>query len=158
MSSIEQLSHLTSAVQAFTNIIESLSTDLFLRKIDAEWTPRDVVAHLAWWNRNMIAACKNLQAGVPPAYYADTANDYRNINTQAIAEFSSRDQRKLLEQLQSTHQEFEDYLRALDESEWNAARNIMHYRGGAATINRIVESLISDYASHTRQVKEWLEK
>lgn len=158
MSSSEQLAHLSHAAKDFPNAIESLSTDLFLRKIDAEWTPRDLVAHLAWWNRNMIEACKNLQAGVPPGYYADTANDYRNINAQAIAEFSSHDRRKLLEQLRSTLREFKDYLRTLDESEWDAARNITHYRGGAATIQRVVGSLISDYESHARQLKEWLEK
>jgi hypothetical protein len=81
--SFDRLSH---AANVFIQAIESLSDDLFLRSID-EWTPRDVAAHLTWWNRNMIVAGQSLQAGTPPSYYADAMNDYRNINARAIAEF-----------------------------------------------------------------------
>jgi hypothetical protein len=149
--SFDRLKHSTNV---FIQAIESLSDDLFLRSID-EWTPRDVAAHLTWWNRNMIAASQSLQAGAPPSYYADAMNDYRNINARAIAEFPSQDRRVLLNELRATLDELERYLLALGSQEWDADHGVQHHRGGSATIRRIVESLAGDYQHHARQVEEW---
>lgn len=148
------IANLENAIEGFQTLIEDLPEELFLKLID-DWTPRDVVAHLAWWNRHMIAASQSLQAGNVPSYYADAANDYRTINAQAIAEFPSRDRRALLKQMQTTLKEFKDYLRALKPGDWDADHGVTHYRGGAATIRRIVESLAGDYASHTQQIEKW---
>lgn len=145
---------LSRSASVFIRAIESLPDDLFLRSID-EWTPRDVAAHLTWWNRNMVAASRSLQAGTPPSYYADAMNDYRNINARAIAEFPSRDRRVLLNELRATLDELARYLLALGSQAWDADHGVQHHRGGAATIRRIVESLAGDYQHHARQVEEW---
>ena len=149
--SLDRLSH---SANVFVQAIESLSDDLFLGSID-EWTPRDVAAHLAWWNRNMIVASQSLQAGTPPSYYADAMNDYRNINARAIVEFPSQDRRVLLNELRATLDELARYLRSLDSRAWDADHGVQHHRGDAATIRRIVESLAGDYEHHARQVEEW---
>ena len=149
-----QPNQLESAVEKFSEVIRNRPESLFLTPID-DWTPRDVTAHLVWWNRNIFAACKSLQEGKAPAYYADASNDYRNINARAIAEFPSKDRRVLLEQMNDTLQEFKSYLLALDPKEWDADRGVTHYRGGAATIRRVVQSLTGDYENHTRQIQNW---
>ncbi len=149
-----QPNQLESAVGKFSEVIWNLPEDLFLTRID-EWTPRDVTAHLVWWNRNMLAACKRLQAGKAPEYYADASNDYRNINARAITEFPSNDRRALLEQMNATLQEFKSYLLALEPKEWDAERGVTHYRGGVATIHRVVESLTGDYINHIQQIERW---
>jgi hypothetical protein len=148
------LQRLGQAANAFILAIESLRDELFLRAID-EWTPRDVAAHLAWWNRHMIAASQSLRTGTPPSYYADAANDYRHVNARAIAEFAARDRRVLLDELRATLDELVGYLRALDAEAWDADHGVVHHRGGAATVRRIVASLAGDYEHHTRQVNEW---
>ena len=149
--SLDRLSH---SATGFIQAIESLPDGLFLRSID-EWTPRDVAAHLTWWNRNMIAASHSLLTGTPPSYYADTANDYRNINARAIAEFPSKERQVLLNELRATLDELARYLHSLDPQAWDADHGVQHPRGGAATIRRIVESLAGDYEHHARQVEEW---
>jgi hypothetical protein len=146
-----------TAAEKFIAAIEALSGDLFLARID-DWAPRDVAAHLAWWNNNLLVACKDLQKGRAPSYYADSLNDYRHINAQAIAQFDARQRRVLLAQLKSTLFEFTEYLASLDAKDWDADRGVQHPRGGAATISRIVESLIADYETHTRQIENWKEK
>lgn len=147
------LDGLTASANEFVQVIETLPENLFLARID-EWTPRDVTVHLAWWNRNMIAASESLRAGLTPAHYAD-APEYRNINARAIAEFPSQDRRALLAQLHGTFDEFTRYLNALDAKDWDADFGVQHHRGGAATIRRVVEALRGDYEHHTNQVKEW---
>ena len=148
------LDRLNRVANLFVHEIESLSDELFLGSID-EWTPRDVAAHLAWWNRHMIAAGQSLQAGTAPSYYADAINDYRNINARAIAEFPSRDRHELLNELRATLDELARYLQGLDAQTWDADRGVQHHRGGAATIRRLIESLAGDYEHHTRQVADW---
>ena len=148
------LDRLRRSASVFTRVIESLSDDLFLGAID-DWTPRDVAAHLAWWNRHMVVAGRSLQAGTAPTYYADAVNDYRNVNARAIAEFASRDRRVLLSELRATLDELTRYLQALDAGAWDADHGMPHHRGGVATIRRIVESLAGDYEHHARQVEEW---
>lgn len=148
------LDQFIATANTFAQTIETLAEDSFLKLID-EWTPRDVVAHLAWWNRNMIIASESLRAGNAPAYYVDAPNDYRNINAQAIAAFSSQDRRTLLNDLQATLSEFTQYLNTLEPNAFDAEHGVQHYRGGAATIRRLVQSLSGDYEHHTRQVKDW---
>lgn len=154
---MKKITELETAADAFVSTIQALPEHLFLARID-DWTPRDVAAHLAWWNNNMLVACKDLQQGRTPSYYADTLNDYRNLNAQATAQFDAKEKRVLLAQLKSTLFEFKEYLASLDANDWDAERGVAHPRGGAATISRIVESLIGDYESHTKQVEEWKEK
>jgi len=146
--------NLVASARAFIHAINSLPESLFLAQID-EWTPRDVTAHLVWWNRNMMIASENLRAHQTPAYHTDAANDYRNLNTHAIAEFPSTDRRELLAQLDATLDELTCYLAALAPAEWDAEHGIQHYRGGAATIRRIVQSLTGDYEHHTHQILNW---
>jgi hypothetical protein len=154
---MNDIARLQSAADAFVASIQALPEHLFLTLID-DWTPRDIAAHLAWWNNNMLVACKDLQKGRAPSYWADALNDYRTINAQAIAQFSAQEQRVLLAQLKSTLFEFKEYLASLDAKDWDAECGIQHPRGGAATISRIVESLISDYEAHTKQIEDWVGK
>jgi hypothetical protein len=151
------LTHLEATAAQFVAAIESLNAELFLAPID-DWTPRDVTALLAWWNNHMLVACRDLERGTAPSYYADTLNDYRNLNARAIAQFQSQEQRMLLAQLKATLFEFKQYLLALDASDWDAERGVTHPRGGTATITCIVESLASDYETHTREIREWQAK
>ncbi len=151
MNSIDAL---TRAADDFMRVIELLRAEWFLTFID-DWTPRDIAAHLAWWNRNMIAASQSVRAGKTPAYYVDAANDYRNINAQAIAEFPATDRRILLAQLRATLDEFRQYLQTLAPNDWDSGVDVQHYRGGAATTQRIVQSLTGDYECHTQQIAQW---
>ena len=151
---MNRIAQLENAASVFMACVQSLPENLFLTKID-DWTPRDVVAHLAWWNNNMLVACKDLQKGRAPSYYADTLNDYRNLNAQAIAQFAELHRGKLLAQLRSTLFEFKEYLLALEAKDWDAKGGVTHPRGGAATINRIIDSLIGDYETHWKQIEEW---
>lgn len=151
MNSIDAL---TRAADDFIRVIELLPAEWFLTFID-DWTPRDIAAHLAWWNRNMIAASQTVSAGKTPGYYVDAANDYRKINAQAIAEFPATDRRILLAQLRTTLDEFRQYLETLAQNEWDADFGVHHYRGGATTPRRIVQSLTGDYEWHTQQIAQW---
>lgn len=120
------------------------------------WSPRDVLAHLIDWNRQMIEASATILQGETPAYYADAPNDYRNINAGFVTRHVSRSKTELLEELRSSMEDFERYIRSLNQSELTASHGVMHYSGRPATVAGIIASLTGDYQEHLRQINAWL--
>ena len=139
----------------FVVLIRSLSEDLFLASMNG-WSPRDVVAHLVGWNSLMRLSCQDILQGKPPAYYADAANDYRDINAGFVARFASRDRETLLEELIGSKQVLVIFLQTVDPAEWEADHGVEHHSGGPATVARVLASLEHDYLDHTRQIETWL--
>jgi hypothetical protein len=150
-----ELAQFEETVTCFVILIRSLPEDAFLEPMNG-WSPRDVVAHLAGWNGLMITSCQDILQGQAPAYYADAANDYRNINAGFVARFSARDREALLAELIASRQSLVSYLQGLDPSEWQADHGVEHHRGGPATVAGVLASLEHDYQAHTRQIEAWL--
>ena len=155
MSNKEVLDPLKKSYQDFVGIILPLSNEFLLSSMNG-WAPRDVVAHLIGWNRLMIEASSSILAGKPPAYYADTPNDFSNINAGFTTEYSSRSKQGLLSEMESSLESFEAFILALPEEEMLADHGVRHYSGSPATVSKIISSLAGDYQSHTRQIKAWL--
>ncbi|MEW6403863.1 MAG: ClbS/DfsB family four-helix bundle protein [Chloroflexota bacterium] len=159
MSNQEVIFPLRSAYQDFVEIILPLSNEQFLSLIPTGgWASRDIVAHLIGWNSLMIESSRSILAGKPPEYYADTPNDYSNINAGFTAKFSSQSKEELLEQLKSSMEGFETFISSLSETELTADHGVRHYSGSPATVRKIIASLAGDYQYHIRQIKEWLDK
>jgi hypothetical protein len=147
---------LRQAYGEFVDLIASLSDQTFLSSMDG-WSPRDVAAHLVGWNSYMIEASISILAGEAPAYYEDTPNDYSHINARFTAQFSSRSRDEMLALLKSSMQGFEQFILALPAAELVADHGIRHHSGSPATVTRIIESLVTDYQYHTRQIRDWLD-
>jgi hypothetical protein len=159
MTSQEVFSPLQDAYQGFVAIILSLSDDQFLCPLAKdEWAPRDVVAHLVGWNDLMIEASRSILAGNSPAYYADSPNDYRNINAGFTLKYSSRSRQELLADLRASLARFEAFVFALAQDDLTAHHGVRHYSGDPATVTRIIASLAGDYRTHIAQIREWLKK
>ena len=136
-------------------LILSLPEELFLSPLNGS-APRYVVAPLIGWNALTIEASSSILAGQPPSYYADAPNDYSNINAGFMAKYSSRSKEELLAELKFSLDGLEAYVLALPPEELVADRGVRHYRGGPATVNKIIESLAGDYRYHKNQIREWL--
>jgi Uncharacterized conserved protein len=157
MMAQEVFSPLQDAYQGFVAIILSLTDDQFLCPLAKdEWAPRDVVAHLVGWNDLMIEASRSIVAGNSPAYYADSPNDYCNINAGFTSKYSSRSRQELLADLRTSLARFEACVLALPQVDLTAHHGVRHYSGDPATVTRIISSLAGDYRTHTAQIREWL--
>lgn len=155
MSNQEVMHPLKHAYQDFTELILSLSDELFLSLMDG-WTPRDVIAHLIGWHSFMTEASSSILVGQPPSYYADAPSDYSHINAGFTAQYSSCSKQELLAELKSSLEGLEAYVLALSPEELVADHGVCHYRGNPATISKLLESLAGDYRYHTNQIREWL--
>ncbi len=151
MSKTDQLVQFDMAFQHFVRVVEALRADRFLASL-GEWTPRDIVAHLVGWNRNVLVGCQQIQSGLQPFYHVDGPNDYRALNAEIIARFNSTDRPALLRELSKGRDLLVSYLEGVDEREWSKDFGVRHYRGGPATIARAIESLTADYVNHAAEI------
>lgn len=153
MTKADQLRELEQAYERFAAVVTSLSPTQFLRSL-GDWTPRDVLAHLIGWNRNILVGCQQIQVGATPFYHADAQNDYRHVNAEFIARFDSTDREALLRELAKGKDLLTSYLEGVDEGDWERDFGVSHYRGGTATVARAAESIIRDYTDHAREIVE----
>jgi len=151
---IAQLGH---AIEEFKKCINSLSESLFLKQMEDEWSPRDVLAHLIGWNRYTIDGCKQIIKGQTPFYFADAENDYANVNAESVQRYSSEDKDVLLDELGTSFWELRTHLLSVDLAHWETDFGIRD-RGVVITVANTVEGLIRDYDEHRRQIEKWVRK
>jgi hypothetical protein len=151
MIKTDQLAQLEKAYQGFVGVVNDLSAEAFLSSL-GDWTPRDIVAHLIGWNRNILVGCQQIQLAQSPFYHSDGANDYRTLNAELIARYSSSEREPLLRELSKGKDLLTSYLEGVDEDDWERNFGPQHYRGGPATIARSVESLTRDYVDHADEI------
>lgn len=141
----------------FYNAAAGVPPEIFLAPMSpGGWSARDTVAHLVGWNFEMVGAGQDLLAGRTPAYYAETSIDYRDMNAAFVATYAEQDKYDLLSDLSISMAQFEDFLFGLDPADLDADFGVTHYRGGPATIARLLDSLGRDYEHHAQEVREWL--
>jgi hypothetical protein len=153
MNRDQQLDQLDKAYRNFVEGVTSLSTESFLRSL-GDWAPRDIVAHLIGWNRNIRIGCGQIRNGLVPFYHKDGPNDYRSINGGLIARYNSTDRAALLRELGVSKDELVAYVTGLDLEDWDKDWGVQHYRGGPATIGRSIESLTGDYINHAEEIRQ----
>ncbi len=149
----DQLGKFEKAYQDFVGVVNSLTPADFLRS-HGDWTPRDIVAHLIGWNHNIRLGCQQISTGLSPFYHRDGPNDYRSINAESIARYNSTDRHALLQELALAKDELTAFLHSVAEQDWGKDFGVQHYRGGAATIGRSVESITRDYADHAQEISK----
>lgn len=135
----------------FVALVRSLTpAQLLLR--EGDWAPRDVVAHLIGWNRNIRLGCNEIRLGRTPDYYGHAANDYRMINAEFTAKYDSTDGDVLLGELAEASRALREYFEGTSEADWARDFGPQHCRGGPATIDRCAESITREYEEHGRQI------
>lgn len=150
----EEISRLGGSVDEFAKTIASLGAERFLEKLDG-WSPRDVVAHLIGWNRQVIEGADQIKRAELPSYDIDPGEDYSKVNAELIRLYPSKDAQELLEELRLSADELAGYLRSLDPEDWSRDFGVRH-AGSAVTIAGTVDELIADYHHHRRQIENWL--
>ena len=151
MNKSSQLEQFDSAYEGFVRLVRSLAPEQFLRPIGG-WSPRDIVAHLIGWNRNIRTGCLQITNGTAPFYHVDGPNDYRTLNAEFMRTYNSTDREELLSDLAAGRHELKVFFEGVDEQNWSRDFGARHYLGGPATVARSAESITRDYVEHTREI------
>lgn len=151
MDKSTRISQLDRAYADFVRLLRTLTPVQLLQR-DGDWAPRDVVAHLIGWNRNIRLGCDEIRAGRAPSYHGDAANDYRTINAGFTTRYDSTNGEVLLSELADASRALREHFEGTSESDWARDFGPQHYRGGPATIDRCAESITREYEEHGRQI------
>ena len=152
----EQIERLRTAVESFAESVDALSEDSFLSKLNG-WSARDIVAHLIGWNRHVIVGSRQIQRGEVPFYDIDPGENYSRVNAELVQTYDSTDRRTLLEQLNTTAGELEEFLASLDPDTWARDFGVRH-GSWTVTILLTIDELIKDYDHHRKQIDDWAQK
>jgi hypothetical protein len=150
-----QLSRLEKNLDDLCRCVSSLDERMFLRPI-RQWSPRDIVAHLVGWNRYLVQGADQIKRGELPFYDIDPGDNYSNVNAALVRKYSSTSRDELLDDLRTSAQELQQYLRSLDTTEWDRDYGVRH-AGAIITIRNSVDELIDDYQHHREQISTWRE-
>ena len=148
------ISKLAQAVINFRECIEDLPEDAFLNPING-WSPRDITAHLIGWNRHTITGCREIRMGKLPAYFSDASTEYKNINAESVALYSSEDRELLLADLESSYLSLENFIQFMDPDDWRKDFGV-RYGEHTITIENTIEALLQDYDQHRQEIEAWL--
>ena len=148
----DQLEHFERCVEAFAGSVAALDERVFLRKV-ANWTVRDIVAHLVGWNRHILRGAKQILRCELPFYEVDPGSDYSNVNAALVREYGDTDRSALLESLAATAGELTAFLRAIDPGDWDRNFGVLH-KGETLTVKSTVDDLIGDYDHHRVQLEK----
>jgi hypothetical protein len=151
----EQLSRLEKRLDELRRCVTSLDEHMFLRPI-RQWSPRDIVAHLVGWNRYLVKGADQIRRGELPFYDIEPGQNYSKVNAALVRKYSSTNRDALLDDLRTSAQELQQYLRSLDTTQWNRDYGVRH-AGAIITIRNSVDELIDDYDHHTEQISAWRE-
>lgn len=151
----EKIKNLRHGIKEFVRCIDTLPDNLFLMKID-EWSPRDVLAHLIGWNRYTIEGCQQIRRGETPFYFTDPGEDFSKVNAVLVQRYDSMDKQKLINALENSTHELEQFLLSVDPADWEADYGVI-YEGEPVTIKNTIDVLIHEYILHRQRIEKWSE-
>jgi hypothetical protein len=150
----DAVTRLRESADAFKNCVIALPDEVFLRNV-AEWSPRDVLAHLIGWNDYTLIGCQQIRNGEAPFYLSDELNDFSTVNAASVQKYSSQGKQLLLGELERSLQALLGFLQALDPADWERDHGAHDDQGRPEIIRAHVEALIADYVGHRREIERW---
>ena len=155
-SKAELLAEKARAYDEFVATIADLDDAQFaLEPKGEEWTPKDVVAHVAFWEDFLS---KMLLAWLIEAVPLPGFDSYDEINTYAVALSRPVEFSKILEDLETAHR---DVLRIVtelvsDETLANDVPVAYETRTGHRPLSELLTDYIEHYSEHATQLRVML--
>lgn len=135
--------------------VASLSPEQRQPAIYDDWTIKEVLAHVAAWDRELVRGLDELLAGRRPAFagYSEATFNARAVEASRVLPFAD-----VLAELRSDHEALVGRIEALTDEEWR--RTSPHRWGNRAPMT--VASLFdytykgeTHYGGHAREIEKW---
>ncbi|HMM42372.1 MAG TPA: maleylpyruvate isomerase N-terminal domain-containing protein [Thermomicrobiales bacterium] len=114
--------------------------------VAGDWSVRDVLAHVSWWEEEALEHLPTILAGGRPPRYADAWGGIDAFNAAMTERWRALSLAEVLERQRTTHARLVEYLETVPEEE-------------IATETRFRRRLRLDtwshYPLHARAIREW---
>ena len=142
---------LKDADEAYTELLEAVAglSDLELSRVWlGTWGAREILIHIAGWDREMLPALQRLGRGEPP-YAPGTYDDADAWNARFVEARLGANASGILAELAANHSAFVAAAATLPEEAFTAD-------GGAADL--VTGTTTGHYREHAEQIRGWREE
>jgi hypothetical protein len=141
------LARIETAWTEFRESYADLSDDqLLVPGVTGEWSVRDTIAHVTWWEEEALAHLPSIVAGRRQPRYSESyggIDAFNALKTEQRREFSLDEVR---EQAEETHRRLVAYLRSVPEE---------HLASETRFRRRLRLDTYGHYPLHTREIRSW---
>jgi uncharacterized protein (TIGR03083 family) len=119
------------------------------------WSVKDVLAHLAYWQRYVVAILRAIACGETPILEGDDETE-RN-NASAVAQYYQRSLAATIADWHAAREDLLDQLEQISDDDLNDSERFA-WSNGRTLLDRIAGSSYDHEQEHIEQIREWMRK
>jgi hypothetical protein len=117
------------------------------------WSIKDVLAHIAFWERYVSSIIKAVERGETPILDAEDSTETRNASV--VAQYYQRPLSAVIAEWHAAREELLDLLEDISEAALNDP-NHFAWSGGRTLLDRIAGNSYGHEQEHIEQIREWM--
>ena len=150
MNRQQLLNRLDSAWVAFQASYAGLSsTRLMEPGVAGDWSVKDIIAHVTWWEEEALRHLPLIIAGDRPPRYSVTYGGINAFNAMMAERKRHVSLSDVLTQQDDTHRRLVDFIRSVPEDQFTRETRFRR---------RLRLDTYSHYPIHTKSILEWRER
>ena len=150
MDRLQLLKRLDKAWQAFTESYTGLSdAELLEPGVMGDWSVRDLIAHVTWWEEEALTHLPVILDGRQPARYSDTYGGIDAFNAQTTELKRNLSLAEVLRQQDDTHRRLIAFIEGVPEDQFIRETRFRH---------RLRLDTYSHYPQHAEAIRQWREQ
>jgi hypothetical protein len=158
MASQMTVANLAAQIRATSTRMELLLAQLSVAEINQPgavgvWSVKDVLAHIAFWERYAVSTIQSAARGEAPELGAD--DETERINASVVAQYYQRSLATVIADWQQAREELLDALENLSDAELNDPDRFP-WSEGRSLLDRIAGNSFDHEQEHIEQIQAWM--
>jgi hypothetical protein len=150
MNRSQLLKRLDKAWRAFKESYAGLSdAELMEPGITEDWSVRDLIAHVTWWEQEALTHLPLILTGGKPPRYSVTYGGIDAFNAQQAELKRNLSLSEILQQQDETHRRLIDFIQTVPEDQFMGETRFRH---------RLRLDTYSHYPLHAEAIRQWREQ
>lgn len=149
MNREQLLQRIDTAWAAFTESYASLSEAQLLQPgVTDEWSVRDIIAHVSWWEEEALKYLPLILKGGNPPRYSTMYGGIDAFNARMTRQMQGLSLAEVFARQAETHQRLRSYLQSVPEEAFARETRFRH---------RLRLDTYSHYPHHAKAIRRWRE-
>jgi uncharacterized damage-inducible protein DinB len=137
--------------------VDRIPVELLSAPIHGDWTIRELLVHLAAWDRAVTASADDVLAARPARL---TAMRLEDVNEEIVDSWRGRTLDEARQELAAAHRALLERVEGLSLEQWQTAPPGQHWRDGSSMTLASVFAYRyrgqTHYGGHADEIEEWL--
>jgi uncharacterized protein (TIGR03083 family) len=152
------VAELTALIRATSTRMELLLSQLSVEQFNQPgavgvWSVKDVLAHIAFWERYAVNILKAVARGKTPDLLADDSTE--RSNASVVAQYYQRPLAAVIADWQQAREDLLEQLEDLDDADLNDPDRFP-WSAGRTLLDRIAGNSFDHEQEHIEQIRAWM--